>query len=111
MRRLYLLLAIAGFVLPYYFFTSFLVDYGLDIKLLIEQLFASDISSFFAVDLLITAVVFLAFSYAEARRHQMANWWAYALATLFVGPSFSFPLFLYNREGYLEQIVSMYKEE
>ncbi|HSR33367.1 MAG TPA: DUF2834 domain-containing protein [Anaerolineae bacterium] len=28
----------------------------------------------------------------------MRNWWVYAVATLFVGPSFAFPLFLYVRE-------------
>lgn len=55
MGRLCLLLAVAGFVLPYYFFISFLADTGPDIKLIVEQLFANDFSSFFAVDLLITA--------------------------------------------------------
>jgi hypothetical protein len=102
MRRLYLLLAVVGAVVPYYFFISFLLENGLDIGLMIDQLFANDISTFFAVDLLITAVVFLIYSHSDARRFQIANWWAYALATLLVGPSFSFPLFLYSRESRLE---------
>ena len=94
MRRLYLLLAVIGFALPYYFFVSFLVENGLNLKLLFSQLFASDISSFFAVDLIITAIVFLAFSYRESQQRRMANWWMYVVATLAVGPSFAFPLFM-----------------
>ncbi len=94
MKRLYLVLAILGFVLPYYSFVSFLVENGLDLPLLFDQLFVNQISTFFAVDLIITAIVFLLFSYREAQRAQMRNWWVYAVATLFVGPSFAFPLFL-----------------
>lgn len=101
-RTLYLLLAIAGFALPYYFFLSFLIENGLDLVLLVNQLFANDISTFFAVDLLITAIVFLVFTYRESQRHGMKNWWVYIVATLLVGPSFAFPLFLYFRESHLE---------
>ncbi len=61
MKLLYLILAMAGFILPYYFFISFLAANGLNLSLLIEQLFATPISAFFAVDLLITAVVFWVF--------------------------------------------------
>ena len=100
MRPLYLVLTVLGAVAPYFFFISFLLQNGLDAGLLIDQLFANDISTFFAADLLITAVAFLVFSYDESKRRKMANWWAYALATLLVGPSFAFPLFLYLREGH-----------
>jgi hypothetical protein len=72
-KTLYLLLAITGLVLPYYFFGSFLVENGLDLVLLVNQLFAKDISTFFAVDLLITAIVFLSFMYRESQRHGMKN--------------------------------------
>ena len=50
-RKLYLFLAFVGFVLPYYFFVSFLVTNGPDLPLLFDQLFANDISTFFAADL------------------------------------------------------------
>ena len=106
MKRLYLILALAGLVLPYYFFISFLLEQGFYLPLLMDQLFANDISTFFAVDLLITAVVFLLFSYQEAQKLQMRNWWAYAVATLVVGPSFSFPLFLFTRRSRLESAAT-----
>lgn len=99
LNRLYLVLAATGFVLPYYFFVSFLVENGPDLPLLFEQLLANDISTFFAVDLVITAIVFLVFSFREAQRRGMGRRWLYVIATLAVGPSFAFPLFLYVREG------------
>jgi hypothetical protein len=98
MKLLYLILAVAGFILPYYFFISFLAANGLNLSLLIEQLFGTPISAFFAVDLLITAVVFWVFVYREAGRLQMKRAWVYVAATLLVGPSFALPLFLYFRE-------------
>jgi hypothetical protein len=109
-RRLYLLLALLGLVLPYYFFVSFLIKNGLDVQLLVDQLFASEISTFFAVDLIITAIVFLFFSYQESRRVHMENWWAYIVATLVVGPSFAFPLFLFFRESRIESPESISSE-
>jgi hypothetical protein len=102
MKRLYLFLAVFGFVLPYYFLGLFLVENGLDPQLLVNQLFANNISTFFAVDLIVTAVVLLAFVYRESLRYGMGNWWAYAIATLVVGPSFAFPLFLYARESRIQ---------
>ena len=106
MRKPYLSLAVIGFVLPYYFFVSFLIENGLDLQLLVSQLFANDISTFFAVDLIITAIVFLVFMYSEAQRYEMQNRWLYLIATLTLGPSFAFPLFLYFREGRIEALAS-----
>jgi hypothetical protein len=106
MRRLYLVLAVLGFVLPYYFFVSFLIINGLDLGLLLSQLFANDISTFFAVDLIITAIVFLVFMVREAGRYQIRNWWLYIVATLAVGPSFAFPMFLYFREARIDALAT-----
>jgi len=105
MKKLYLPLAIVGFVLPYYFFVSFLTTDGLNPQLLFSQLFANNISSFFAVDLIVTAIVFWVFLYQEARRWQMGNWWVYILATFLVGPSLALPLFLYFRESRIEKLA------
>ncbi len=101
MKRLYLILALAGLVVPYTFFISFLAQHGLNLSLLIEQLFGTPISAFFAVDLIITAIVFWVFLFQEARRMQMRRRWAYVVVTLLVGPSFALPLFLYFREDQL----------
>jgi len=97
-----LLLALAGLFLPYYFFGLFLIANGPNLKLLFQQLFANHISIFFAVDLVITAIVFWIFLYQEARKYRVKNWWAFIVATLVVGPSFALPLFLYFRQARIE---------
>ena len=66
-----------------------------------NQLFKNDMSTFFAVDLMIVAVAFLIFSYFNSRKLGMKRWWIYFIATLLIGPSFSFPLYLGIREDFL----------
>jgi hypothetical protein len=81
--------------------TRFLGENGLDLGLFVDQLLADRISSFFAVDVTITALVLIATKRQEARRRQMGNWWAFIVVFLLVGPSVALPLFLYVREGLL----------
>lgn len=101
MKRMYFVLAFFGFVIPYYFFVRFLFAAGPDPVQMGNQLFASDISTFFAVDLFIVGVVFLIFSYFNSRKLGMKRWWVYLLATVLVGPSFSIPLYLGIREDFI----------
>ena len=104
MRRthLYLLLAAVGFVGPYGLFVSFLTTYGLDGKEFLSELFGTRISTFFAVDLLLSCVVFLVYLRQEAARYSIEYRWLYALALVTVGLSLALPLFLYARERRLE---------
>jgi hypothetical protein len=99
MKRIYAVLAILGFVGPYIFFVRFLSANGLDLSLFVEQLFANDISTFFAVDLLIAIITFWIFAAVESRRRPIKYWWICVPATLLVGLSFGLPLFLYLRES------------
>ena len=103
MRRFYLLGAILGFLLPYYFFVSFLLEHGLNIGLFVEQMFGTPIAAFFAVDVLVTSVVLWGFIFSEGRKLGMKRLWVYVLATLLVGVSLALPLFLDVREGRLEE--------
>ena len=101
-KHIYSFLAVIGFIGPYYFFISFLVAHGLDARLFIQQLFGTRISTFFAVDLLLSSVVFLRYLGQEAARYSMRRQWIYLIALLTVGLSFALPLFLYVRESHLE---------
>ena len=62
-------------------------------------------------DLIITAVVLMIFVYRESQRFGMGNWWVYIVATLTIGPSFAFPLFLYFRESQVEALASETKSQ
>jgi phosphoglycerol transferase MdoB-like AlkP superfamily enzyme len=101
-KSIFLVLSLIGLVAPYYFFFKFLGENGFDIPLLVGQLFSTNISTFFAVDLVVSIIVFWVYMLAEANKLQMKNWWLYILASLTVGLSFALPLFLYFRERKLE---------
>ena len=101
-KSVYLTLALIGLFVPYYFFLKFLATEGINVPLLLNQLFSNNIMTFFVVDLIISVIVFWIYMTAEANRLQMKNSGLYILASLFVGLSFALPLFLYFRERQLE---------
>ena len=98
-KTVFLILAILGFVAPYYFF--FQVR-AFNLGDLFQQIASSSILSGIAMDLLVSVIVFWYFMFTEAKKLQMKHPWVYLLATLLVGLSFSLPLFLYFMERILE---------
>jgi len=100
-KTIYLVSAVLGLLLPYYFLFAFLGAHGFDLPLLIQQIFANQVSTFFAVDLIISIFIFWFYTYHEATKLKMKSWWVYILASLTVGLSFALPLFLYFREKQL----------
>ncbi|WP_414563747.1 MULTISPECIES: DUF2834 domain-containing protein [unclassified Anabaena] len=103
LKVIYLLLCIAGTVLPYSQFVPFLLEHNLDIQLFFEQLFANKISAFFGMDLIVSSLVIWVFVYWEGIRLKMSNLWIYIAANLLVGVSLALPLFLLMREYQLEK--------
>jgi Protein of unknown function DUF2834 len=101
-KNIYLVLAIIGFIAPYYFFLQLPGGNGFDLPSLMQPLFANDLLRGTAMDLTVSVIVFWFFMVAEANKLQMKNAWLYFLATLLVGMSFALPLFLYFREKQLE---------
>ncbi|MCG6134077.1 MAG: DUF2834 domain-containing protein [Nostoc sp. LLA-1] len=102
LKVIYLLLCIAGTVLPYSQFVPFVLEHNLDIQLFFEQLFANKISAFFGMDVIVSSLVLWVFVYWEGTRLKMSNLWIYIAANL-VGVSLALPLFLLMREYQLEQ--------
>jgi len=97
-RTVYLLLCVVGTVLPVSQLIPFLREHGLDLRLLIEQLFANPISRFFGLDVIVTTVVVWVLVAFEGRRDGVRHLWAPVAASLLVGVSLALPLFLYLRE-------------
>ena len=98
MKLLYLGLCVAGTVLPCWQFLPFLRDHGLDFRLFVEQLFATPVSGFFGMDVIVSSIVLWVFVLGEGRRAGMRHLWAPLAANLAVGVSLGLPLFLYLRE-------------
>ena len=105
-RTLYLILCIAGTMLPYSQFIPFLREHGLDPFLFVQQLFANKVSGFFGLDVIVSSLALWVFVYAEGTRLKMRNLWAYVLSNLLVGVSLGLPLFLLMRQSKLDQAPS-----
>ena len=93
MKTVYAVLAIPGFLLP----LSQLFR-GIHPATFLTQLFANPVSSMFALDLIVSCIVFWAFVYAESRRVGVRHAWLYVAFTLLVGLSFALPMFMLARE-------------
>ena len=103
MKKLYALLCVLGLVLPYYFFVQFLLTTGLDVELVMSQLFGNQVSAFFAADVFVSSVVLWVFIYHETRNRRVPHWWLCIVANLTVGVSLGLPLFLWLRQAEIEK--------
>lgn len=102
-KTLYIIGAIIGTLVPYYFLFRFVGQYGFDVALFTQQAVANPAAAMFTADLLISSFVFWIFLFNEGRRLSMPRLWLYVVLNLAVGLSLALPLFLYSREGALER--------
>lgn len=109
MRYLYLGLALLGAVLPYSQFIPFLAQHGLDVPLLFDQLFANRVSSFFGLDVMVSALAVLVWAASQRRRLGTRRLAICVLATIGIGPSCGLPLLLYLRDRQQDEQVGQMK--
>jgi len=98
MAPLYLALAVIGSVAPYAKFVPWLIQHGLNLRLLVSELFSTRIGGFFGLDVLISAVTLIVFIRREGARRKLRLLWMPISATCLIGVSCGLPLFLYLRE-------------
>ena len=107
LRHLYLLLAVVGFVLPYSQLVPWIAEHhALNMPLFVRDLFANRVSAFFAMDVVVSAVVLIIFICAEGRRLGMRLLWLPILSVFIVGVSLGLPLFLYLRQLQLDRTAA-----
>ena len=95
MKNLYLTLAIIGAIVPYAFFTPFILENGLNLNHFISQLFANGPAGGFSADLLITSVVFWIFLFSKEKvKHRGLM----VILNLTIGLSCALPYYFYRRE-------------
>jgi hypothetical protein len=102
-KTLYLVLCLAGVLIPYSQFVPWIFQHGLNLALFVRELFANRIGAFFGLDVVVSAVALLVFSRIEGARLGLRRRWIVIMAVLTVGVSLGLPLFLYMRELELEQ--------
>ncbi len=72
LRHLYLVFALIGLLLPYSQFLPWIVEHrGLNMAVFISDLFANRISAFFAMDVIVSAIVLILLIQSEGKRLRM----------------------------------------
>ena len=94
----FLALAVASLIGQYALVGAFLVDNGLDLAEVGDQVFSSTIAALTFTDLMACTVIFYVWMPREAARTGIQRWWMFAVAGVFGGLCFAFGLFLYFRE-------------
>jgi hypothetical protein len=105
-RHFYLICCVLGLILPYSQLVPWLLDHGLNITLFYRELFANRISAFFAMDVIVSAIVLIWFIQSEGRRLRVRLLWLPTVGTLVAGVSFGFPLFLFLRQVALDRTAA-----
>lgn len=103
MRGVYLLLAVLGAVVPYLSFVPWLLENGFNLPLLWHEITASRLSGFAWLDVLLSVLTILVFAGAESRRTHMPFPLLSVLACFLIGASYGLPLFMYQRERFLNR--------
>jgi len=107
LRHVYLALCVLGLLLPYSQFLPWIMEHhALNMPLFIRDLFANRISAFFAMDVIVSAVVLISFIQSEGKRLGMRLLWLPTIGTLLVGVSLGLPLFLYQRQLQLDRVAA-----
>lgn len=107
MKKLYLILAIIGFIAPNIWVGMVSVETGnwllwLDPTATIEGMFGNPISTAFIVDLLVVVAVFMVWTWQESKKLGMKKPYLIWILTFMFGLAGTLPLFLYQRESYLK---------
>ena len=104
MVRFYTSMCIVGTVLPYAALGAWVVENGVfDIGAMVVEIADSRMSTFAWFDVLVSAVVLIAFIRSEGRRASISLLWVPIVATCLVGVSLGLPLFLLLRERSLHR--------
>lgn len=93
LRNIWLLLAIAGAVIPWYYFAGFMAENSVDLAGFLAAAATNDVTSGFTADLLISSAVF--WIYMFSRRPAGPALWPFILVNLFIGLSCALPAYLW----------------
>lgn len=104
-RTLYLLLAIFGLVMTWYYNLQFIAESGgsFDVMEFIAAGATNAAARSLSWDLAIACVTGLIWIYFESKRMGLGYFWVYIILAFCVAFAFAFPLFLFFREGKLDK--------
>ena len=112
-RILYLLLAIAGVVMTWYYNLQFMQESGgsFDLTEFMAASSSNAASQSLSWDLAIACLAGLLWIFFESKRLGMRFFWVYIILAFSVAYAFAFPLFLFMRQGKLETMQKQQTQE
>jgi hypothetical protein len=107
-RTTYLLLAIVGLVMTWYYNLQFIAESGgsFDVAEFIAAGASNAAGQSLSWDLAIACITGLTWIYFESKRIGLRFFWVYIILAFAIAFAFAFPLFLFFREGKLEKVQS-----
>ncbi len=97
MKKIYLLAAVVGAIVPYAFFFNFIQLNGVDLPKFASALFVNGAVGGFSADLLISSFVFWGFMFQQHQRSGPKPW-IFIVLNLLIGLSCALPAYLYVSE-------------
>lgn len=105
--RVYLIAAIVGFFVPPTLITYYWIDRGsIDLIDTLNAMVDNTIALAVFMDITISSLVFLFWSYNESKERGIGGWGWLVPANVFIGLCFALPLFLYRREAAIESAAT-----
>ena len=98
MKKIYLLLAIIGAIIPYIFFFQFMQTSGFNLIAFFSALFVNGAAGGFSADLLLSSFIFWLFMFQQAKKSNDPNPYIFIALNLTIGLSCALPAYLYARE-------------
>jgi len=95
MKNIYLLAAIVGTVIPYFFFMQQIDAAGVDLTGFLSLGFANPVAAGFSADLFIASFVFWAYMFTAGE--EAPRPWVFIVLNLLIGLSCALPAYLYWR--------------
>ncbi|MCZ6802583.1 MAG: DUF2834 domain-containing protein [Proteobacteria bacterium] len=91
--------AIVGIFVTWYFNIQFMLESGgFSILQFVSDNYVNAASASIINDISVAVFTFLFWSFFEARKIGMRNWWVYVVLTFVIAIAFAFPLFMLMRE-------------
>jgi len=98
MKKLYLVLAIVGAIIPFAFFIPFFQQNGIHLPSFVSALFSNGAAGGFTADLLISSFVFWLYMFQRQREVEGPKPNLFILLNLTIGLSCALPAYLYANE-------------
>ncbi len=99
MKMTYLILAVVGAIVPYFFFLQHFQAEGLGLPSFIAAIFANPAASGFTADLLVSSFIFWLFMFQDRRLAGAPKPALFIALNLLIGLSCALPAYLYTRES------------